>query len=371
MSYVVAVFLPSFCRVFAVNERKEIYKRGLTEQHRIIQGKQQVYPRATTRLYRGDCITGQGDYRGITRKAGSEVEILCQTGIFRGAVIGLRFQNQMRGFYCPGYCSFGEMEQYAFGGLDRSAMHITDLLQNEGRTAAHYLPDNRFGFSRQDEEKMTMRNKQPFAMKKKVFIGQSVGMASRRTKPLGRTETVIEIRRVAYDDIKSSGSVTGLQRNSNGTEPIAPRRGGEIGICLPNGFGRDVDTEDIRFGVLLRQHQCHQTAARTYIQDTARLAEKGFHPAPCPKQDTVGTHFHGTAVVGYEELFETESHGLMRMTFDALYGFGVTVVVVMMMSAEDSDTEINTHTNEEDGADGAEPYFNLTDTVVQLSDTHH
>lgn len=61
----------------------------------------------------------------------------------------------------------------------------------------------------------------------------------------------------------------------------------------------------------------------------------------------------------------------MRMTFDTLYGFGVTVVVVMMMSAEDSDTEINTHTDEEDGADGAKPYFNLTDTVVQLSDTHH
>lgn len=61
----------------------------------------------------------------------------------------------------------------------------------------------------------------------------------------------------------------------------------------------------------------------------------------------------------------------MRMTFDALYGFGVTVVVVMMMSAEDSDTEINTHTDEEDGANGAKPYFNLTDTVVQLSDTHH
>lgn len=61
----------------------------------------------------------------------------------------------------------------------------------------------------------------------------------------------------------------------------------------------------------------------------------------------------------------------MRMTIDALYGFGMTVVVVMMMSAEDSDTEINTHTDEEDGADGAKPYFNLTDTVVQLSDTHH
>lgn len=141
-----------------------------------------------------------------------------------------------------------------------------------------------------------------------------------------------------------------LQAYMECMQSVGPRRSGEVLCGLLYGGFVYVNRVNMRFGKPLGEHESHQTATCTNIQNAeCRRLNADCRLRPRSEQNTISSYFHGAPVMSHKELLELKTQVHLRLddlrctigSFDQFRMVVTTVVIVFVVFYHAMDCQID------------------------------